>query len=315
MVNNVLFSLFIVIVNSNELSQTNNWVNVWNTDWVYNSAEQSWTADIPGSGKGAELVMETQHWYNADGSLRINYTFSIDSSEDDSHSSVILYNSQINSGCQYYYIRVTRVGITLRRGDYLSGVQILASSSHPFQWINNVPYTISITVTNRNEFDIKINDIPSISHKDTTRPWIMTTQNGYSGYVALSTKAMDNRLITKAIALSISGIPETVTKMSWQCTSPAPTEATSAPTNNPTPSPTLNPNRSPTSYPSKSPTFIPSINPTEIPSKYPTKISTKNPTSDPSTSPTIRPTLSPKDGSPTETPSLRMTFFENLGMS
>ena len=289
-VNNVFFSLFmsVVIANSNELSQTNNWVNVWNIDWVYNSAEQSWTADIPGSGKGAELVMETQHWYNADGLLRINYTFSIDSSEDDSHSSIILYNSQINSGCQYYYIRVTRVGITLRRGDYNieAQLQILASSSYPFQWINNEPYTISITVSNRNEFDIKINDIPSISHIDTTRPWIMTTQNGYSGYVGLTAKTKNDRLVTKAIALSISGTPETVTKMSWQCKSPAPTAATSAPspapTNNPTPSPTLNPNRSPTNHPSKPPTLIPSSNPTENPTNYPTKIPTKNPTSDPS---------------------------------
>jgi M6 family metalloprotease-like protein len=102
----------------------------------------------------------------------------------------------------------------------------------------------------------------------------------------------------------------TVSDLATQQVTPAPVQATQAPTPNPTPFPTPNP----TPFPTPNPTPFPTPNPTPFPTPNPTPSPTAEPTPNPTTAPTPEPTLaptvtptSPPTPAPTRNPTLAPT--------
>eukprot|EP01083_Nonionella_stella_P163577 538821_1 len=240
-----LVALFLIIKVSsrNELSQAfNTWTSTigW---WDYSSDqfEQKFN-----HRKNGELILLDTQWYNADGRLSINYSFSIDFMDEcDGSAGIGLYNGKSASYCEYYFFAIECENddyfIYLSRGKVASRFgKTLQYELLKFPYVNNKEYILSITARNGNAFNVSIDSIPHLSYADDDDGYAVHSE--YSGYIELWS---DKNYKTTATYLEISGIPTNVSSFvtddNINCVSLSPTQATQDPTTTPTSPSTISP--------------------------------------------------------------------------
>eukprot|EP01083_Nonionella_stella_P100047 281729_1 len=278
----------------------------------------------------AEIILLNKQWYNADGCVSIDYTYSIEFNGrvgSDYQSGLLLWNGKSASYCEWHYISI-RHGANPDKDKYWLGLargnapndakttlaEALVELQLPF--VEGQEYTLSIKVCNGHAFTIWIdkNDNPELMYDvDTATSRFTTLSNGYSGYIGLFS---ESGLSTRAKHLSISGSSQTVTPLvvstSSNCVSLHPTkspskESSPAPTDSPT-QPTKDPTSSPSNLPSGSPTKQTSDAPSLVPSQLASIAPSSDPVIPPSQSPSLLPTNHP-DIAPSHSPSQNPTLY------
>eukprot|EP01083_Nonionella_stella_P076285 207822_1 len=317
---------------SNELSQSVNlWAQSTNDAWDYNATTMELSTNTL-----AEIILLNKQWYNADGCVSIDYTYSIEFNGrvgSDYQSGLLLWNGKSASYCEWHYISI-RHGANPDKDKYWLGLargnapndakttlaEALVELQLPF--VEGQEYTLSIKVCNGHAFTIWIdkNDNPELMYDvDTATSRFTTLSNGYSGYIGLFS---ESGLSTRAKHLSISGSSQTVTPLvvstSSNCvslhptkspskeSSPAPTDSPTQPTKDPTSSPSNLPSGSPTKQTSDAPSLVPSPSPFMAPSSDPVVPPSQSPSVLPTNHPVITPSHSPSQN-PTRYPTNRPT--------
>eukprot|EP01083_Nonionella_stella_P064360 167646_1 len=251
----------------------------------------------------AELVKTDTQWYNADGVLTIDYTFSVSfgdySDFETATSGITLYNGRAASFCEFYFIAFhfdnqypSSYQVVLMRGNAPNQIQTVVVGNY-FAFEQNKDYTLSVHVYNGNAFTIFVDNVQHISGVDNYGYTTLT--NGFSGYFSIYAT---EKIITTAKYLSISGTPQNVPTfvidISSNCVSLSPTPSTThpsaPPSDHPTYTPSTMPSAVPTVIPSPSPSSIPSTLPSNMPTIQATISPTLNPTDIPSFSPSVDPT-------------------------
>ena len=195
-----------------------------------------------------QVAIADKQWFNGDGPLLIDYTFTVDFlGTQGTSSSLVLLNGISGSICDHYLITIQRGGggyYYLALEHFGDEQRVLNLTILPIIWENDEFYLLSIEVGNGTDFVISFNGDVYLEYEDTVNSG-NALNNGYSGYIGLLS---DSGIATTAKSLYVSGTPMSseILDVTELCSTYYPTFApTVRPTANPTISSTTTTGTSP----------------------------------------------------------------------